>query len=259
MLPKAPPTKILPSACSTIDQTSPFASGLKAACARSWCGCFSTATGFTSCDIGSRQIDPLTVLASLDFNGAQKINLHFNGDISSTLGFGDVLLNDFVINGFHSPLGISVSQSVTQGMTDATVTLPLLPNDGNYQLILRAGSVADAAGNALAQDFVYNFFILAGDANFDRKVNALDFNVLASHFGMSGVGVAGGDFDFNGVVNTSDFNKLAGRFNKTLAPLAAPLTEAIATPVPSNSVRASLFSAKFVESRILTGFDDFLR
>ncbi len=50
-----------------------------------------------------------------------------------------------------------------------------------------------------------------GDANLDRRVNALDFNALATNYGSAG-GWAQGDFNGDGVVNSLDFNLLAGNF-----------------------------------------------
>ena len=68
-------------------------------------------------------------------------------------------------------------------------------------------------------------YTLAGDANLDGKVNALDFNALASHFGVSSNGNwTQGDFNYDGTVSTSDFTALSQNFN---APLAAPALSAL--------------------------------
>src|SRR3954451_1736881 len=40
-------------------------------------------------------------------------------------------------------------------------------------------------------------YTFAGDANLDRKVNALDFNALASGFGMAGPDWNNGDFNYD--------------------------------------------------------------
>jgi hypothetical protein len=50
-----------------------------------------------------------------------------------------------------------------------------------------------------------------GDANLDHRVNALDFNAFAGHFGQTG-GWAQGDFNGDGVINSLDFNSIAGNF-----------------------------------------------
>lgn len=63
---------------------------------------------------------------------------------------------------------------------------------------------------------------LAGDANMDGVVNALDFNVFATHFGMtSGATVSQGDFNGDTKVNTADFNVLALHFNESSSPSPA--------------------------------------
>jgi hypothetical protein len=94
--------------------------------------------------------------------------------------------------------------------------------------------VKDDAGNALAQDATLDFFVLSGDANHDATVNALDFNALATHYGLAGT-FGQGDFNYDGTINTLDFNLLAMRFNSTVPPLAAP---ALSTP--------TLFSAQSI-------------
>ena len=44
----------------------------------------------------------------------------------------------------------------------------------------------NVAGNPVGSDYPLEFFYLLADANHDRYVNTLDFNVLATHFGMTG-------------------------------------------------------------------------
>jgi hypothetical protein len=81
-----------------------------------------------------------------------------------------------------------------------------------------------------------------GDANLDFKVNALDFNALASHFGQSSRFWSDGDFDFNGTVNSLDFNALASNFNQVLS-LPAPAVDgaaALGTNVPEPATLAAI-------------------
>jgi hypothetical protein len=68
-------------------------------------------------------------------------------------------------------------------------------------------------------------YTYAGDANLDGKVNALDFNALASGFGTGSTWL-NGDFDYDGAVTSADFSALATNFNLSLS---AP---ALGTPVP---------------------------
>src|SRR5205085_9897390 len=94
--------------------------------------------------------------------------------------------------------------------------------DGDFRATL--AGVHDLANNSLSGDGSLDFYFLAGDANGDRVVNALDFNALATNFGRSSATCSQGDFTFNGIVNTLDFNALAANFNKNLLPTAPPPT-----------------------------------
>jgi hypothetical protein len=67
----------------------------------------------------------------------------------------------------------------------ATFTLPAPLADGTYRASFAAGSVRDGSGNALASGFTFPFSFLRSDANNDGRVNALDFNILATRFGQS--------------------------------------------------------------------------
>jgi hypothetical protein len=77
--------------------------------------------------------------------------------------------------------------------------------------------VHDLNVNPLAGSAQHTFWFLAGDANADQIVNAMDFNVLASHYGSTSATFAGGDFTFNGNVNSADFTILAQNWMKTPA------------------------------------------
>ena len=67
------------------------------------------------------------------------------------------------------------------------------PPSGNYQFNMTTAS------RGIFRWFQYTF--LMGDATRDRIVNTLDFNVLASHFGMTGQSWNTGDFNYDHVVN----------------------------------------------------------
>jgi T5SS/PEP-CTERM-associated repeat protein len=55
----------------------------------------------------------------------------------------------------------------------------------------------------------------SGDANLDGKVNALDFNAVATNFGSGSNDFwSQGDFNYDGTVNTLDFTQLAINFNQ---------------------------------------------
>ena len=87
------------------------------------------------------------------------------------------------------------------------------------------------AGHSVDSTSVLVRYTLAGDANLDGKVNALDFNALATNFGTgSGKPWTNGDFNYDGQVTTADFTAMAQNFG---APLAdAPLAPVLGTLVP---------------------------
>src|SRR5207237_5179457 len=64
----------------------------------------------------------------------------------------------------------------------------------------------------------YTYF---GDANLDRTVDTIDFNLLAASFGQSGKRWFNGDFDYSGTVDTIDFNLLASNFALSLPSMPA--------------------------------------
>jgi hypothetical protein len=70
-----------------------------------------------------------------------------------------------------------------------------------------------AAGDVLLR---YTYF---GDANIDGKVNALDFNALASSFGAVEQNWIQGDFNYDGTLDSLDFAALSANFN--VAPMPA--------------------------------------
>jgi len=83
-----------------------------------------------------------------------------------------------------------------------------------------------------------------GDANLDGKVNALDFNALASNFGKAGTNFWNqGDFNYDGAVNTSDFTMLAGNFNQALP------SPALGTLAPEPTMVGALVAAAPLKSR----------
>ena len=77
-----------------------------------------------------------------------------------------------------------------------------------------------------------------GDANLDGTVNALDFNAVATNFGVGTSDVwTQGDFNYDGVVNTTDFMALATNFGATIGTAPAPV---LGTLVPEPTSLAAL-------------------
>jgi hypothetical protein len=128
-------------------------------------------------------------------------------------------------------IDLATNQPVDNGLLSFTydavndqfrVTFPALPGrvlpDGNYRLHVDAADLTDPAGNPLDADLNHDFFVLAGDANRDRRVTLQDFNIMAGNFGKSNRVFSRGDFNYDGIVTLPDFNILAGNFGKMVAP-----------------------------------------
>jgi hypothetical protein len=173
---------------------------------------------------GLADITPPQV-ASSNFAWAipSSITLTFNEDVFNSLDASDLTI-------LNTTTGLQIPSSqftfIKQGNpgvpTTATWThIGPLP-DGNYIATLPAGSVADPSGNALATDYTFTFFVLAGDANHDRSVDFNDLVPLAQNYNTSGKTYAQGDFTGDGVIDFNDLVLLAQNYN-TILPAPAPL------------------------------------
>jgi hypothetical protein len=95
--------------------------------------------------------------------------------------------------------------------------------DGNYRGTIPADSVTPIDQPPMLQDFVFDFFSLAGDANHDRHVDISDLSILAGHWMQSGATFAQGDFNYDGKVNATDLGILSQHWQQMLAnPFAQP-------------------------------------
>jgi len=128
------------------------------------------------------------------------------------------------------PAASYVPSSVVQDPVThvATFTFPAVFPDQNYRATLSAAGLTDAAGNPLAADFTFDFYMLTGDTNRDRTVNFADLLTLAQHYGTTGATYANGDINGDGSVNFTDLLALAQDYGTTLA---APAPAAAAAPV----------------------------
>jgi titin len=144
----------------------------------------------------------------------------FTENVAQSLEPADLVLQNLTTG--QTIAASNVALTYDAATNTATFAFPgytggVLP-DGRYRATLLAAGVTDAAGNALAADHVSEFFVLAGDANHDSRVNLQDFNILAAHFGGSNKTFSQGDFNYDTFVNLQDFNILAGRFGASVGP-----------------------------------------
>src|SRR6185503_4117577 len=102
-----------------------------------------------------------------------------------------IALGDISISNVDSPTCAKPTVTMFQWMADTNTARfyfdTAIP-DGNFRATL--SGVTDSAANALAGIVSQDFFFLNGDANHDRVVNALDFNLLANNYGAANKGFA---------------------------------------------------------------------
>jgi hypothetical protein len=205
------------------------------------------------------------------------VTLNFSETVSPSFTIADVQLVNLTTTATVPTGQMNLSYSGTNpaiitfpGVTSNTGIPTILP-DGNYRLTLLATQITDSAGNQLdgngngtgGDNYVFDFFVWAGDANRDRTVNSDDFNILAGSFGMGGKNFTQGDFTYNTVVNSDDFNILAGKFGQTLAPPPPPGPEAAAATAsrriaPMQRPRITQFSSRRIEDPDSTRLPDSL-
>jgi ELWxxDGT repeat protein len=164
-------------------------------------------------------VAPAVVDAAFDA-GRRAIVVRFGEDVEGSL--------DAAAVGVTGPGGAAVAGAVTSFAWDAatlTATFHLrrdLP-DGDYRATLAAAAATDQNGNALAAGSSVDFFVLAGDANHDRRVDFADLVALAQNYDRpTGKTWADGDFTGDGAVDFNDLVVLAQRYDTALrAPAAA--------------------------------------
>jgi hypothetical protein len=143
----------------------------------------------------------------------QTLMLQFSEDIGTGLTASDLRIDNL------SDPGVTPTISTTYDPTTRRATMRFAPGilpDGNYRVTLVAGGVSDAAGNPAALS-MFDFFVLAGDANRDRKVDFLDLVILAQNYGAGGQTFASGDFNYDGDADFEDLVVLAQRYGTSLA------------------------------------------
>jgi len=81
-----------------------------------------------------------------------------------------------------------------------------------------------------------------GDANLDGKVNTVDFNLLAGHFGEATPLWASGDFNHDGVVSSTDFTLLLSRYGHVGTPPLGAATTSVGVQVPEQASAAGVIA-----------------
>jgi hypothetical protein len=186
------------------------------------------------------------------------VKVQFSEDVSASLSNSTLKVQNIATSTLLSGAGQSFSYNA--GTNTASFTFVsdfpshgIVP-DADYQAAMYASFVTDVAGNHPAADGTLNFFFFQADGNFDRTVNALDFNTLASNFGGANKTYSQGDYNYDGFVNTLDFGILAMKFNSALPTPAPPLGSLIneAPSVPSGSLFNNDAKIESMDAQILS-------
>jgi hypothetical protein len=143
----------------------------------------------------------------------------------------------------------------------ATLTFASPLPDGRYRATIAGSAVTDAAGNPLdgnadgvaGDDFTFDFFVLAADANHDGAVDFNDLVALAQNYNSTGKAFSQGDFNYDGNVDFTDLVMLAQRYNTSLPPagaaaavLASPAAGAIKVARGGIALKLTSTTAKFL-------------
>jgi predicted outer membrane repeat protein len=147
------------------------------------------------------------------------VKITFNGDVLvSSLSSSDLML---VNCDTGAPIDCGAASVVSYDGAKRAATwqfLSVLP-DGNYKATLPAGNVLDTNGGPIiTTDLKFDFFVLAGDANRDRKVDINDLSILASNWNGSGKVFSQGDFNYDGKVDAKDLGILSTHWQQALPP-----------------------------------------
>jgi hypothetical protein len=172
---------------------------------------------------------PPTVSESVfEFETQHAVSFRFSESVIGSLDVSDVEIRRVSDNALISPVLVSYDASTNR----ATFRLNPRLADGQYVATLRAGSVADATGNALAQDVTQPFHVLSGDLDRDGSVGFSDLLVLAQNYGQTGRTFSQGniDYDATGTVGFSDLLLLAQNYGQSQLASASPAKPS--TPAP---------------------------
>lgn len=100
------------------------------------------------------------------------------------------------------------------------------------------------AGETVDGTAVLVRYTLLGDNNLDGQVNSMDFDMLASHYGQTGVGWTDGDYNYDGTVNALDFNELATNYGLNISISAEQLPGSL-VPEPTVAIIVVMTSGWF--------------
>ena len=171
--------------------------------------------------------EPIILRAEFLFETEYAVRVYFNEDVSQTLQADDLMIEPF-----------SPPDSVTFDHTNnsALFRFGYLLSDDDYQATILADSVRDTDNKPLFGDFQFDFFVMAGDANRDRKINIADFLRIdrGSARGLTGFG--NGDFDQSGEIDGADYFIIDQAYLDFISRNPSPSSPSSSPPSPAPSL-----------------------
>lgn len=171
-------------------------------------------------DISPDTTVPHLLSTSFEFETRQAMNFNFDEQVGGSLQPGD--FNVFNISTGQVIQASEMAVSYNFQLKRATLTFPnvaggILP-DGIYGVTIVAGGITDIYGNALATPPTSSFYVLAGDANRDNRVDFDDLLILSQNYGQSGRTFSQGNINYSsgGVVGFDDLLLLAQQYGKSI-------------------------------------------
>jgi hypothetical protein len=176
------------------------------------------------------------------------LRILFNRNVSASLGMEDLSVVNLTTSQVVFPTSFRYDPIESNKTLNETATFTfggVLP-DGNYRVTLNKAGVTDNQGRQLAGNAVFDFFVLAGDANRDRTVGFADLVILAQNYGTAAKTFAQGNFNYDagGNVDFQDLVLLAQRYGTTLtAPAAAAAASEVELASARRATSRPLFNA----------------
>jgi len=154
----------------------------------------------------------------------------------------DFSIQDLTTLSFLDPGNLTISYDAGTNVATVGIAGEIISN-GDYQINVIQADVNDVAGNLAGGTLSSGpFFFQQGDANRDRAVNTLDFNIFAANFG-SLADWTQGNFNFADGVDSLDFSVFLGEYGKKLLPSPAPLPSSSLVFAADNPNDGGLFAA----------------
>jgi hypothetical protein len=189
-------------------------------------------------DAGTVAFDATQHLASLSIASGAKAYLSNGAGVRaiktaslSITGQLEIGANGVIVDWTGASTLTSVRDAIANGkLTSLDAAADPVHRAIGYAEASAIGSPASFLSESIDGTSILIRYTVMGDANLDGRVNALDFNALATDFGRSEQFWFTGDFSDDGLVTTADFNALAGNFNGLLPSPTAALGAAVPEP-----------------------------